>query len=907
MSALEILDSLLIGPLKLLFEVIFAVALRVIENPGLSIIVLSLAMNILVLPLYQRADAIQLEARDVENKLKNTVTHIKKTFSGDERMMILQTYYRQNNYNPLSVLSGSISLLLEVPFFMAAYQFLSGVDIFNGVSFGPIRDLSSPDGLLVIGGITVNLLPIIMTLVNVISCSLYLKGFPLNTKLQLYGMAAFFLVFLYNSPAALVFYWTLNNLFSLVKTLFYQIKNSKAILRVSLGILGAGAVVVGIMMDSFWRSAFMILLGVAIQLPWILHLLKKTSLPRKQAKEVAPNKALFICGGLFLTALVGLLIPSTYIATSVQEFISPSFFYAPIWYIVQTLCISAGLFLVWLSVFYWLANPKGKVIMERLVWIFSIVMLVNYMFFGTNLGVVSPDLVYNSGFAFSLKEQVINICVIVALCVVLYLLAKKFSLKLTPILLIGAIALSGMGALNVSKTVDQTAQTQAQLGSASKTFPSISLSKDEKNVVVIMLDRGIGPFVPYMMEENSQLLEQFDGFTYYKNTLAYGGFTNFATPALYGGYDYTPVEINLRDEEPLYEKHNESLKVVPSIFSQAGYDVTLIDPSYAGYQWIPDLSIYDDMPEINTYLAEGKFNDAADQLNNIAARKRNFFLFSVMKTMPVSLQSLIYDSGSYRAIMSNDANGNASNVSAAFMNAYNVLKNLSAITYTDNQDNGTYTFLCSNATHEPVVLQEPNLEPSSTVDNSAYYPSEGKTITAGDSSILLSTEYTISHYHANMASLMQLGNWFDHLRELGVYDNTRIIIVSDHGRNLNLFNSSDETMHDIAFYQAMLLVKDFDAEGFTTEDTFMTNADVPALSMAGLVENPVNPYTGNAIIDSSQLEDKQYVIVSIDWDININNGTQFLPAQWATVSGDITDENNWVFYTDETLLPPDQK
>ena len=78
MSVLDMIGSLLIGPLKLLFEVIFSVALRVIENPGLSIIVLSLAMNILVLPLYRRADAIQIEARDTENKLKDVVTHIKR-------------------------------------------------------------------------------------------------------------------------------------------------------------------------------------------------------------------------------------------------------------------------------------------------------------------------------------------------------------------------------------------------------------------------------------------------------------------------------------------------------------------------------------------------------------------------------------------------------------------------------------------------------------------------------------------------------------------------------------------------------------------------------------------------------------------------------------------------------------
>ena len=906
MSVLDMIGSLLIGPLKLLFEVIFSVALRLIENPGLSIIVLSLAMNILVLPLYRRADAIQIEARDTENKLKDVVTHIKKTFSGDERMMILQTYYRQNNYNPMSVLSGSISLLLEVPFFMAAYQFLSGVAVFSGVSFGPIADLSAPDGLLTIGGMTLNLLPIIMTLVNVISCSLYLKGFPLKTKIQLYGMAAFFLVFLYNSPSALVFYWTLNNLFSLVKTIFEKIKNSKTILNITLGVLGAGAIVAGIIMDGFWRSAFMILLGVVAQLPWLLSL-TKNKLPRfrKEAQPAKPNKGLFICGGLFLTILVGLLIPSTYIATSVQEYIDISCFYAPVWYIVQSFCIAAGTFLVWLGVFYWLASPKGKVLFERLVWILCGVMLVNYMFFGTNLGVLSPDLVYTSGFSFSMQEQLINIGVMTILFVVLFLLVTKFSKKLTTILLIGSIALAGMSSINITRTVTETTATINQLNNSDEAMPSISLSKKGKNVVVLMLDRGIGPFIPYLMEENPTLLEQFDGFTYYANTLSYGGFTNFTVPSLSGGYDYTPEALNLRANELLKDKHNESLKVMPTIFAEAGYEVSIIDPSYANYQWIPDISIYNDIPGVQAYYASGRFNDTQVQLKTLENRKRNFFLFSLMKTMPVSIQSPIYNGGSYRAVATNNVyeSSNTTTASNDFMCAYGVLTNLSNFTNVTNTKTGGYTFLFSNLTHEPEILQEPDYTPSANVQNN--YPEEGKTITAGDKTLLLSNEYTISHYHVNMAALIQLGNWFDYLREQGVYDNTRIIIVSDHGRDLRLFSDYLELMHDIEFYQSMLLVKDFDATGFTTSDAFMTNADVPALSVEGLIENPVNPFTGNAIINSTQINDAHYIIVSQEWDVSKNNGTQFIASEWATVSGDVSDRNNWVFFDEPSVLPPE--
>ena len=81
MSVMEILDALLLGPLELLFEVIFVVTDRLINNPAASIAVLSLAINFLVLPLYRRADIMQESERDMERKLQKGVDHIKKTLA----------------------------------------------------------------------------------------------------------------------------------------------------------------------------------------------------------------------------------------------------------------------------------------------------------------------------------------------------------------------------------------------------------------------------------------------------------------------------------------------------------------------------------------------------------------------------------------------------------------------------------------------------------------------------------------------------------------------------------------------------------------------------------------------------------------------------------------------------------
>ena len=54
----SMLGTLILGPLKFVFEIIFQLVYELVQNPGLCIIALSLVMNFLVLPLYRRADAV---------------------------------------------------------------------------------------------------------------------------------------------------------------------------------------------------------------------------------------------------------------------------------------------------------------------------------------------------------------------------------------------------------------------------------------------------------------------------------------------------------------------------------------------------------------------------------------------------------------------------------------------------------------------------------------------------------------------------------------------------------------------------------------------------------------------------------------------------------------------------------
>ena len=45
------LYRLVLGPLELLFDAVYTFALRVVKSPGLSLVFLSLAINLLVLPM----------------------------------------------------------------------------------------------------------------------------------------------------------------------------------------------------------------------------------------------------------------------------------------------------------------------------------------------------------------------------------------------------------------------------------------------------------------------------------------------------------------------------------------------------------------------------------------------------------------------------------------------------------------------------------------------------------------------------------------------------------------------------------------------------------------------------------------------------------------------------------------
>lgn len=239
----------------------------------------------------------------------------------------------------------------------------------------------------------------------------------------------------------------------------------------------------------------------------------------------------------------------------------------------------------------------------------------------------------------------------------------------------------------------------------------IRLGKNGNNVVVIMLYRAIGEYVPYIFDEQKEMAEKYKGFTDYPNTVSFGICTNYGSPGVFGGYVYTPTEMNKRGDILLQEKHDEALKLMLVLFNKNGYHVDVIDPPFAGYKEIPDLSIYDEYSDIQAYSLVGKYSDELEKSfcnNPHDVQKHNFMMYSIFRTVPLFMKEYIYDKGKYiQEFMS------FAGYSQGFIDSFSVLYSLEDITEILDDDENYFMMMQNDTPHNPVFLQAPEYQ----VDN----------------------------------------------------------------------------------------------------------------------------------------------------------------------------------------------
>ncbi len=898
--------TLIIYPIRLLLDLVFVLSMRLTDNAGLSLICISAAVSLLCLPLYIRADALQKEEREKQKSLAHWTGVIKKAFSGDEQYFILNQYYRLNQYNPLMVLRSSFGLLIQIPFFIAAYGYISQLDALKWQRFLFIRNLGESDRLFTVGSFTVNVLPIAMTLVNVISGVIYTKDLALKDKLQLHLMTALFLVLLYNSPAGLVLYWTCNNLFSLAKNIFYRLPDPKK----SFYILACLALTA----FSVWELAcfdakpeykcLLLVPALAVfALPPALRAGRRL-LDGPLASLVADKKlrhscCFLACGLLFL--LAGLAIPSSLIASSASEFAGLGAHPDPLYFLRTVAVQAAGLTLLWPLCIVLLFRPRVQAALTVCLCFLALAALLNAYPFMPAYGDISSSLNFLNAVDFKTLSgiSVLNLCALLLLAAaLLYLLSLKKRQPLPPVLLVLALSMLVVSLANIRSIRKEYRAYLAETGKnrITRITPLYRLSRTHENVLLIMLDRAQPQYVAEIFKEDPSLEEAFRGFTFYKNAVSFNGHTIEGAPPLYGGYEYTPLEMNRRKDELLVTKSNESQLVLPRIFTEElGWTAVVTDPEWGNYNTFCDTSFINEyQPQIRGVQTNGVYsgfwfrekNSGGITDKTDVTLERNLLLFSAFRSAPIVLRKMIYNDGDY---WSNDAAARQINT---LIDCYSALDYLPELTQIEDDGPGFYLSLTSQLTHTSFNLQAPDYIPVDAVTD------------FGTSAFIYSPTYS-----TQMAAFKLLAKWFAYLKAEGVWDNTRVVIVSDHGCYWNDtdIERNDELDAQIAgdeyngrgHYHPLLLFKDFAAAGPLVTDTerFMTNADTPSLLLQGLVEHPVNPFTGKEIpLDTTALKQDGVVISVCDRHRPSDNGRyQFSIAadEWWRVRNNIFEAASW--------------
>jgi YidC/Oxa1 family membrane protein insertase len=185
----------------------------VVKSYGLSILVLTLVVRLVLWPLQSKANqTMRPKMQELREKYKDDPTRM------NQEVMKL---YKQYGINPVG---GCLPMAIQIPIFFGLYQMLAQAVELRNVRFLWVHDLSQPDTVahLPVLGWPINIIPLLMAATQVWLMMMTPKtGDPTQRRIMMFT-PLMFLFFCYNFAAALALYYTAQNLFSILQ--FYQNK-----------------------------------------------------------------------------------------------------------------------------------------------------------------------------------------------------------------------------------------------------------------------------------------------------------------------------------------------------------------------------------------------------------------------------------------------------------------------------------------------------------------------------------------------------------------------------------------------------------------------------------------------------------------------------------------------------------
>lgn len=593
--------------------------------------------------------------------------------------------------------------------------------------------------------------------------------------------------------------------------------------------------------------------------------------------ETNTHKLMLLSSSL-ITILSGIFIPSSLIGASPQEFNTPFYF------ILNNFVVSIGIFFFYPMFLYILFSKKIKNYLTLIFLFISILFLIDTFIMTGNYVNINADFIFDdtSYLLASMKDIFFNILymlIFVSIFIIILRIKKiNIILNIYLILILVLIFISAYDASKIYKLHTKSDDTYNN----QNINDLFTLSKNGENIFVFILDRAIPSYWIDALERFPEYKKQLDGFVLYPNTVSFSDYT--ATIAsLYGGYDYLPYELSVDGTNNLVDKHNEALLTIPLSLENYGYKSVLLDPVYANFYDIPDLSIFKDYTNISAYndnavysysLSKYLGGDSFDISEfSIFDKKNKFIRFSLFRMMPINLRYDFYSDKNWFLPYISKFSINSSIYNYAMLSATKDFVNI-------KEDGNYYNIMHNMMTHEQQFF------------NSDYLPGYSTTPIPEEDLYIYKDENSARHFYVNVSAINILIDFINFLKENQVYDNTKIIVVSDHGRKVNTEFFTNENMKFATWYNALLLYKDFNSKGNIEINTnFMTIADTPYLTVKHIdgVKNTFN----NKLITNDYKTNGMYIIELNDWEIKSQLKYSYNFNYFYYVKNNIFDSNNW--------------
>ena len=840
--------SSFLEPLRLSYLVVYEKLYDWIPSYGWALVALSLVTAVILSALERQVANAVSKQKLIESILEPQIRVIKNQKTGADRAAALRRLYQRYGYNPLMSVRTALPVFAQLPFLFGAYWMLSSYEPLAGQSFGIIRDLSKSDGLL----FGVHALPLLMSCFNLATAWLS-PELSRQQRIQALVICLLFLILLYEAPSALLIYWTCNNAIGLIKCLVGRLVRARA-----LPVVNAG----------HW---------FAIQAPsWTRFGGLKRFIGRF---EFTPEKLYWPCAVLLGTLAV-LYFPITLYESDPKAFGETA---SSIVKGLETIYASYLIFayLVWIVSPAFLKKSLGLILsvlsIGGLVWAFS--GFHNYGVLDTFNFQDTEDLGKKS-------NKYADIAVFVFSLIVISVFAYKRKIFLLGraawMLSLGAFvsfAYYSVTLLNNSSQTEVTVSEKKTVSIPQDKKDFWSFSQSGKNVVVIMLDMFTGSHMERLTQRHPELLHDLDGFVWYADTVTSGPFTILGKPGLLGGAEAHPFNLNQDKVNSLEEKIHSSWAKAIIPFLEDGYRVDLYDFTWLDPELLqakvgktPALNLDTGLESTDRIFWKNAFKfqskNQVGQEHYTVSTPKFLSIYGVFKIAPFNWKKMVYRGGAWRNVIDTrqyEAKVSANNL--AQLSVLSVLANADL----DKKFRGTFKFFVNNTTHTPWGLDE------------ACQPwVKGRVISTKSGA-------NLAHENTEYCSIKSLTNLFEWMRKNDVYDNSVIILVSDHGSEDGSISSKLFNEGSTSRIESLLLVKGLNSKGpmRTDKNALTANWDVPRLALNLLGGQNTLPEWGNPN------RRRLYLNVN-EWNRGKHPKNYFDIKDGIEIRGSIFDKKNWV-------------